>query len=249
MLAAGLEVGDTGRTRRRRATSRTTSPGRAAARAAATACSSRRSVQRRPGALERGGQLARRLADQVHGRRQCSATGRAGRVASALAPAAGDQVHAALEGREGHERRGHVGRLGVVDVEDAVALGHLLEAVGDAGEVRRPARTASGSTPAGQRDRGRGHRVAAVVRAPQRSSSTRSSGSSVPPQRAGAVSDSSASGRCRSTRAGRSRRGPRPRGPGVDGDVVVALAGEGLQLGGGVGVEGAVAVEVVLCRG
>ena len=58
-----------------------------------------------------------------------------------------------------HQRAGDVRGLGVVDAGHAVTGGDQLEPVRDAGEVRRPAATASGSIPRARHDRGGGHRV------------------------------------------------------------------------------------------
>ena len=89
-------------------------------------------------------------------------------------------MHAARERADADERRGDVGRLGVVDVEDAVDASRPPRA----GARRRakgaaPARTASGSIPRASVDGGGGHRVLDGCAAPRsRISAAAISGSS-----------------------------------------------------------------------
>ena len=137
------------------------------------------------------------------------------------------------------ERRRDVRRLGVVDVEHAVALGDLLEPVRHAGERRAaPRATASGGRCPRASASGRGgHRVLAVVRARAGGSPRRAAAARRPPQLAGAV-DSSRRARRRSTRGARSRRGPRRRGRTAT-TATSSCPGRAKtsQLGGEVGVE------------
>ena len=115
--------------------SRTTSPGRAACAARPTA---RRQVGRAFEAHAAGGESGRdlvsRLTDQV-GAVAVRKRVRERHVALALAATAEDHVQPALrERRHRTQRRRDVGRLRVVDVEDAAVLGDGLDAVLDAGE-------------------------------------------------------------------------------------------------------------------
>ena len=154
-------------------------------------------------------------------------------------------MHRRVEALERDQRRVDVRRLGVVDVEHAVDRRPTSSRrCSTPGNVRSPARTASAVTPRARHDGRRGHRVAAVVRPAQARSRRREQRLVAPPQRAGAA---------------RARPGPvaeadAPRAAAEvldaeaerrDGDVVVALVGEHPQLGRAVGLERAVAVEVV----
>ena len=190
----------------------------------------------------------RGLADQVDG---AGALGhRAGerRVAAGLAAAAQDQVEAALERLDAGDRGGDVRGLGVVDVEHAVVGGDLLEPVRDAGELASPSRTASGAMP-----RASTTAAAAIafwrLWAPRsRISSTRDRAA----RRPTTAPPSRSAQRARRARRRTARARPRRRRPvggelrRRDGDRAGRLAGEHLELGGLVGVERAVAVEVVL---
>jgi len=134
------------------------------------------------------------------------------------------------------ERRPDVRRLGVVDVEDAVALPHLLEAVGDAreGPQRRHDRGRVDAARQGHR-RGR-RRVGVVVGAAQADLVRAHERQAGPPQRA--VTDL----------RGREATGGPGHGDvlGRHRDVLRALAREDAQLGRRVGLERPVTVEVVL---
>src|SRR3954454_4291768 len=84
-----------------------------------------------------------------------------------LAATAEHEEHRLLEAGERAERRVHVGRLGVVDVQHAVHRGDLLEAMLDAGEHAQRGAHGVGIDAAGERDRRRGRGIRAVVRAAQ----------------------------------------------------------------------------------
>ena len=149
----------------------------------------------------------------------------------------------ARERRQRDERRGDVRRLGVVDVEHAVHARDLLQAVLDAGERAQRLAHRVAVDPARQRDRRRGRGVGAVVRPAQADVGVGDERLAVPPQMPGAVVELA---------AGPERHAPRAAAEVLDGDpggrdrdVVVALAGEDLQLGGEVVLQRAVAVEVV----
>src|SRR4051794_40383963 len=76
----------------------------------------------------------RRVADQVARGAAFADRLHQGLEAAALQGAAEDCPDATTEGAQRRDRGGHVGRLGVVDIEDAATLGNPLEAVRDAGE-------------------------------------------------------------------------------------------------------------------
>src|SRR4051812_26999536 len=160
-----------------------------------------------------------------------------------LAAAPEDQVDRLVEAGERHERRVDVRRLGVVDVEHAADRRDLLEAVLDAGERAQRGPDGVWLDPARQRDRRGCRGVGAVVGAAQPDLVVGDQRLVVPPQLAGAVVELTAGPEADAPRAA-----PEvlpPQAPGRDRDVVVALPGEGLELGGQVGVERAVAIEVV----
>ena len=246
MLAAGLVVGVLVERGARRREQHDLPRPRRGARCRQRALEVAGVVERHPGARQRGRELRRGLADQV---------GRAGalghrrgerRVVAALAAAAEDHVHAAREGLEPGDRRGDVRGLGVVDVEHPVERRDLLEPVRDAGEAREPLADRGGRHPAGERDGSGGHRVEAVVRPAQPDLLDAHQALPVPPQRVLARREAGAGA------------GPEPDALGLpgqalrrellrrDGHRAGRLAGEHLELGGAIGVEGAVAVEVVL---
>ena len=133
----------------------------------------------------RAGRVRRRscgLADQVAARG--SAPPRAGASAAKSPPfSEPPRIACTPPSNDAQRRRGgrDVGRLRVVHVEDAVDLGHLLEAVRDAAELaQRRAHRLRLDAARKRRRRGR-HRVLEVVRAAQRRSRTTSiSGSSAP---------------------------------------------------------------------
>jgi hypothetical protein len=162
----------------------------------------------------------------------------------ALADAAEDQVHRRVEARERDERRVDVRRLGVVDVQHAVDRRDLLEAVLDAGERAQRGDDGLGIDAAGERDRGSGGGVRAVVRAAQADLVVGDQRALVPPQMPGAVVELAAGPERHAPRATAEVRDARQAGR-RDRDVVVALAREDAQLGGEVVGERAVAVEVV----
>ena len=143
-------------------------PARAAARAAASARSELGAVaQRHAGGLERGPQPRRLLADQVRRRAALGDRGGQRRVVLLLAATAEDRVHAARERADPDDRRRHVRRLGVVDVEHAVDPRDLLEPMRHPGEARQRGADRGGRDAARERDRGGRHRVLEVVRPPQ----------------------------------------------------------------------------------
>ena len=224
----------TGRSWRRRARAARPRPGRAAA------------GRRVEGALERLAALAADhraqalglLADQVdagaalgHGLAQ-------GREVLALALAAEDQVDRRVEA-ERHERRGDVGGLRVVDVEDAVDArrpppGGARRRRSCAGpRARRRARCRAPGRPPPPPSRcggcagraGRSPRRAAAARRPTTAGPARSA-SSAP----AAVAEAHAPRAAAEVLDAQPQRRDR--------DVVVALVGEDAQLGGAVGLEG-----------
>ena len=235
--------------RRRRTPARAAPPRPAAPRRArrpARASRSPLASERHAGRGERRPDLRRRLADQVDSAGALGHRRGERRVVPALAAAAEDHVHAARERLEPGDRRGDVRGLRVVDVEDAVERRDLLQPVRDAGEAREPRADGVGGHPAGERHGRRRHRVEAVVGPAQPDLLERDQALRVPPQRALAGGE-----------PGR-RTGPEPDALGLPrqpagrellrrhGDRAGRLAGEDLELGGAVGVERPVAVEMVL---
>ena len=156
-------------------------------------------------------------------------------------------MDAAGERVDADERRGDVGRLGVVDVEHAVDRRDLLEPVlRGRGSERRPARTASASTP-----RASATAAAAIafctLWAPRRPSSETASSGCSSHHSWPARSASSAPGPApKQTRRAQPPRSSTPRPSGATATASLGWRAKTSQLGGAVGVEGAVAVQVVL---
>ena len=109
-------------------------------------------------------ELLARVTDQVDREDVRADRGRERREVLALERAAEDQVHG-LVGVCGERAQGggHVGRLGVVDVADAVHLAGGLEPVRNAGERPERLRDRVVADAGGARRGGRGSRVLAVV--------------------------------------------------------------------------------------
>ncbi|MEJ7718387.1 MAG: hypothetical protein WKF31_10640 [Thermoleophilaceae bacterium] len=151
-------------------------------------------------------------------------------------------MHPAGKGADPHAGGLGVGGLRVVDVEDAVAAGHLLEAVRDARERGQRLADGLGIDPAGQGRRRRRHRVLEVVVASQADllggHQRGSRPLEAPVGRSVEVGVPVAEGHP----PRRARRLERPRG---DRDVAGLLAREHPHLRRAIGLERAVAVEVV----
>ena len=143
------------------------------------------------------------------------------------------------------ERRVHVRRLRVVDVEDAAVGAHLLEAVLDPGERAKALADGVGVDAAGQADGRGGHRVEPVVGAAQADLVVGEQRLVDPPQAPGAVGQLGLGAGPEADAARAAAEVLDAEAERRDGDVVVALVGEHAQLGRAVGLEGAVAVEVV----
>ena len=148
VLAALARRSGTGRRRRRPARAARPRPRPRAARAAAIACSrSPQSCAGTPAAPARRG-AARLLADQVCGRQRSATAATQRRVVLLLAAAAEDRVDPAGERADADDGRGDVGRLGVVDVEDALDARRPPPAGARRRRTRAaPRATAAGSTP------------------------------------------------------------------------------------------------------
>ena len=155
-------------------------------------------------------------------------------------------MDAAGERVDADERRGDVGRLGVVDVEHAVDGRDLLEPVLEAAEGAQAGADGVGVHPARERHRRGGHRVLHVVVAAQAELGDRQQRLLVPPQLAGAVRELGARAGAEADAAGAAAEVLDAEAERRDRDRLVGLAGEDLELGRAVGVEGAVAVQVVL---
>ena len=145
---------------------------------------------------------------------------------------------------------GDIGRLGVVDEADPAALGDQLEPVRNAGEAAQPLADGVTVDPHRERRSGGRHRVLGVVLAEEAELGDRQQGLAVVEDRALGEGDFAVGGgtAAEGDAAGAAAEvGPDQLGivGVVDGDVVVALVGEDPELGGEVGLEIAVAVEVV----
>ena len=104
-----------------------------------------------------------RLADQVAGDAALGDHRGERLEALPLGPPTRDQPDAAVERPDPGQRRGHVGRLRVVDVEHASPLADPLEAVADAREAPQPLGHGIARQTGGERGGGRRHRVLDVV--------------------------------------------------------------------------------------
>ena len=257
-LAAGFEVGELVEARaRRREQDHLPAPGRCA-RPRERPLELAAFAHRRPAARQRrGDQRARpRRSDRPPGSSARTASRRALKSWPLPWPPRIRWIGPPVEERvQRDERARDVGRLGVVDVQDAVAARDLLQAVRDAREGAQAVAHRVGLDSARQADRGRGHRVLDVVRAAQAQlADGRAAARSSPPQLPRARSRQVGARRRAPKRDPPRRAAPRSSTPALDavGSAAGATAMSSLpwrakiaQLGRTVGLDRPVAVEVV----
>ena len=167
--------------------------------------------------------------------------------ALALEAAAENRAHTAVERAQPDLGRGDIRRLGIVDEDDAVDLGHRLEPVGNAFEAAQAGSHGADLDPGGKRGRRGGRCVERVVVAEELQLVGADQTLVTPPDRlvveagvglgVAAERDSRGVAQPCTEAADLGRAGNR--------DVVSSLAFEQPQLGRRVGIEGAVAVEMV----